>query len=210
MIQNNQEFSLPRELARKTFHIFLLTLPLGYYLLGRWNALKIIAPITAIIFLLDYYRGKNKTIEAIFNKMFGIILRQKEQKDQLLGITWTFLSACAIFLLCEKEIAIISFLILAICDFLAAIVGKTIKSKPFFEKSFAGSCAFYISGVIILFASVAFFNLGFWFFFFALFALFATTIIEARPSYFSIDDNFTIPVSFAAIMTIFDLMWNII
>ncbi len=203
------EFSSGREILRKSFHLLILLLPLAFYELGRWQALAIIAPIALVVGGVDYYRRKNIKLQFYFTKSFNSILRQHELSgEHFCGATWALAAASIIFLICSEEIAITAFVILAISDTFAAIIGRTFPSKPFFEKSTFGSAAFYISGLIVLFACGGMFDSRLWFYLFGFFALFCATIIEARPSFFGVDDNFSVPISFAAIMTVFDFMWN--
>lgn len=209
MENNNEEFSLAREFLRKLFHIILLALPIGYYHFGKQEMLKIITPIFLVILFFDYFRRKNEFIKKIFNAIFGVILRAKEE-GKLSGASFAFAAAVIIFSFAKTEIAIASFLILAICDLSASLIGKSIKSRPFFEKSLAGSLSFYIFGVLILLIIGSHFSLNILFYIFALFSLSMTTIVEARPSLIKIDDNFSIPISFAFFMTVFDLIWGVI
>lgn len=203
------EFSLSREISRKLFHLLILLLPIAFYFFGKWIFLAIIAPITAIVLAVDYFRRTNPKLQLYFQKFFKAILRQHEiAGDKFCGATWALLAASSIFFVCSEEIAVTAFVILAISDTFAAIIGKSFISKPFFEKSTYGSAAFYITGLIVLFACGGMFHSRLWFYLFGFFALFCATIIEARPSFFNVDDNFSVPVSFAAIMTFFDLIWN--
>ena len=207
--QKMTEFSFGRESSRKLFHLLILLFPFAFYELGRWEALTIIAPITLIVLAADYYRRKFPKLQFYFVKFFKLILREHEAKgDRFCGATWALLAATSIFLVCTEEIAITAFVILAISDTCAAMIGRTFPSKPFFEKSTYGSLAFYISGLIVLFACGGMFHSRLWFYLFGFFALFCATVIEARPSFFNVDDNFSVPISFAAIMSVFDLMWN--
>ncbi len=207
----NTQITFTQEIYRKIFHLSMLVFPILYYNLGKWDFLKIIAPLTVAVFLVDYYRHKNDKIKIIFEKYFSIILRQKElETGKLCGATYTMLAACLLALCFKEPIVVTSFLILAICDACASIVGRAFASGPFFEKSVAGSAAFYVSGLIILFFCGAFFDVSLWFYLFGFFALFCTTVIEARPSFLNIDDNFTIPISFALIISAFDLIWGIV
>ncbi len=204
-------FSVGREILRKIFHLILLSFPAFYYFLGQELALKIIAPAAIVVVSFDYLRSKSNVINRIFLFCFGAIMRQKEKDNtRLTGTSYALIAAVIIFLLVKEEIIIASFLILAICDLAASLIGKSIKSRPFYEKSLAGSVAFYIFGILIVFLVGSVYNLGIFYYIFAIIALFFTTIIEARPSLLKIDDNFTIPFTFAFLMSIFDLMWNII
>lgn len=206
-----ETISFKREIFRKIFHLGILVFPFLYYFLHKWTALMVVAPATAAVFLLDYYRDQKPQINFYFTKFFGILLRAHElDGKKLCGVTWGLLAATLIFLVCKEEIVITSFAILAISDAAAALVGRTLVSEPFFEKSFAGSVAFYVSGLLVLFFCGSFFDVGLWFYLFGFFALFAATLVEARPSLFEMDDNFTVPVTFATIMTVFDWMWNYI
>lgn len=202
-------FSFGREVSRKLFHLILLVFPFMLYKLGRWEALMFIAPATLLVLAVDYYRHKNDKLKFYFEKCFKTLLRDHEiTGEHFCGATWALLAATLVFLVSSTEIAVTAFVILAISDTCAAIIGKSYPSKPFFEKSSLGSAAFYISGLIVLFACGAFFDSGVWFYLFGFFALFCATIIEARPSFFNVDDNFSVPVSFASVMTAFDLIWN--
>ena len=123
-------------------------------------------------------------------------------------ISLVFLAACINFLVFKKEIAVTSFSILIISDGLSAIVGKSISSQPFFEKTRAGALAFFISALAVLAVCGAAFHVHLWFYFFGIFSIFCVTMIEARPSLLDIDDNFSIPMAFSFLMTGFDFMWG--
>lgn len=200
---------MAQEIYRKLVHLLLLLIPITYYHFGKWQSLMIFVPISTVFISLDYLRRKNPKIKIIFAKIFGSILREHELTgDKLCGASFVALATCINFSIFTAEIAVTSFAILAICDAVAALVGKSIPSKPFFEKSTAGSVAFFISGTIILFICGGVFDSRFWFYFFGFFALFCVTVIEARPTLFNTDDNFTIPIGFSVIMTFFDVIWN--
>ncbi len=205
----NQQISFSREVIRKLFHLFLLILPIGYHFLGKWRALAVVVPMTGLVLAADHYRNRNLTVKFWFEKFFKPILRSHElEGGKFCGATWVALATCSVFFIGSEEIVVAALAILAICDSAAAIVGRSFVSQPFFEKTRAGSIAFYISGLVVLFFCGAIYESGIWFYLFGFFALFCATIIEARPSFFNIDDNFTIPVSFAVIMMMFNIMWN--
>lgn len=121
-----------------------------------------------------------------------------------------FLSASLTFGLLPKEIAVSGFAILAISDTLASLVGKSVKSQPFFDKTFAGSMAFFISALVVVIINGIIFKTSFLFYFFGFFCALLTTLAEARSKIFDIDDNLLIPVSFGFAMGVFNYMWNFI
>ena len=119
-----------------------------------------------------------------------------------------FFSTIISFKIFPKAIAVTGFVILVISDSLAAIIGKSIESKPFYEKSFAGSTAFFISAVSVVISLGIYFDVKFLFYFFGFLCALFVAILEARPSIFKIDDNFLIPTAFCLPMGFFNFMWN--
>ncbi len=201
--------SVKHEIYRKLFHFLQLIVPIAYCFLERWISVAILGVAVLSFVPLDYMRRKSPVIQQVFLKIFNIILRPHEKTgEKLCGASWAALSAFITFFFFKKEIAVTAFAILAISDALAAIIGRSIPSRPFFEKSLYGAAAFFLSGLVILIYCGMVFEVKLWFYLFGLFALFCVTIIESRPSLMGLDDNFAIPVSFSLIMTFFDLVWN--
>lgn len=200
-----------REIQRKLFHILtILFLPLLYIFMSKKHMLMLIFPLSILIIAADFYRHRIPTIELIFSKAFGHILRETELvQNSWTGASFMAMAALIVFTVCPKSIAICAFSILAVSDCLAALVGKKMTSKEFFEKSTAGSITFGISAIVILIICGIFTHQHLGYYFFGAFAVFATTIIEARPSFFSVDDNLTIPVVFSTVMMFFGLVWNL-
>jgi dolichol kinase len=198
-----------RELSRKAAHFMLILVPITYYFLGKWPSLVIFSILATAIISLDYARRTNPQLNGIFLRIFGPILRDSEMDgSKLCGASWVALAACLNFLLFKPEIAITAFSIMVFSDGIAALVGKSMPSRPFFEKSLLGSVAFFLIGVIVIVTCGIIFDSKSWFYIFGFFALFCVTIVEARPSLFAIDDGFTIPIGYSTIVTFFDLMWN--
>ncbi|MFT6346613.1 MAG: dolichol kinase [Myxococcota bacterium] len=206
-----QEIDYKKEVARKTFHIFtILILPIAYIFLTKKIMLMVILPLSIFIVATDYLRHKSSFINKIFYIIFGRILREADlKKSGRTGASYTATAALLVFALCPKIIAICAFCILAISDGLAALVGKRISSKEFFEKSVAGSSAFGVSALLILTVCGILTNQEFGFYLFGVFAVFVVTILEARPSFLKVDDNFLIPVAFSTIMVLFGFVWNL-
>jgi dolichol kinase len=199
------------EVQRKLFHILtILFLPLIYIFLNKKQMLALVIPISCLIIAADFYRHKSTKIQLIFSKAFGHILRKSElEQNSWTGAGYMAMAALIVFIICPKSIAICAFSILAVSDCLAALVGKKMTSKEFFEKSTAGSITFGVSAFLILIICGIFTHQSFAYYLFGVFAVFATTIIEARPSFFSIDDNLTIPLVFSTVMMFFGLVWNL-
>jgi len=201
--------NLINELKRKSLHFLLILIPILFCIFGKTLSMIILIPLTCAIVWLDYMRFKNQKIHDIFTKFFRNILRPHELEERkLCGVSFVALSASLNFLIFPKEIAVIGFTILVISDSLAAIIGKSIVSQPFYEKSFAGSTAFFISAVAVVIILGIYFDVKFLFYFFGFLCALFVAVLEARPSIFKIDDNFLIPTAFCLPMAFFNLMWN--
>jgi dolichol kinase len=203
---NSSHFSFKQEIYRKINHLLIAILPISYFFLDKKILLYFLVPVCFFIIITDYYRHKFEIIAKIFNVIFVKILRDHESK-KLTGASYFAMAALLIFSFFPKEIAINAFLILAISDALAAIIGKKIKSRPFFEKSLAGSLAFGVSALFITTIVALIFSVNFIYYLFALPAIYATTLVEARPKLLNMDDNFTIPVTFSVVLLIFNMIW---
>lgn len=202
----SNQISLKQEIWRKSNHLLIAILPISYIFLSKFILLCAIIPVCLGIIIADFWRQKNEKVALIFNKIFGKILREHE-KNNLCGASYFSFAALVIFGFFPKIIAINAFLILAICDSLAAIIGRSMQTRPFFEKSVAGSLAFFISALVIIGVTGAIFKQDILYYLFGAIAIVVTTIIEARPSLLNLDDNITIPFAFSLTLLAFNTIW---
>jgi dolichol kinase len=194
---------------RKLLHFCLIFIAIFFCYFGKWKTIIILAPITAIVVSLDYMRATNLQINNIFLRYFGKVLKPHEEDgDKLCSVSYTLIATCITFFLFKKEIALTGFLIMAISDGLSGLVGRAVPSVGFFEKTASGSLVFLISAIVILVSCAIHFHMGFWFYLFGFFSVLCVTIIEARPSFLSVDDNLSIPLAFCILMTGFHFMWG--
>jgi len=202
---------IKQELYRKLFHILLFIIPVFFIKLGKNDFLRIFIPISAIIIMLDYYRCRSDKFNEIASNIFKTIMRDKEiNQKKLSGVSWVFGGALINFLIFDAIIAVTGFCILIFADAMAAIIGKSIKSSQFYEKSRAGSLAFFLTSVLVILFSGLYFECRPLFYFFAIFIASFITFIEASPSFFIVDDNLSIPLTFGICMTLLDFMWHIL
>lgn len=202
----NRQIDLTQEIQRKLFHLIIAILPILYFFLSKTLLLFILVPICSVIILVDHFRHQNPKLARIFNRIFTPLLRDHEKKGYT-GATYFSIAALITFILFSKTIAINAFLILAISDSCAAIFGKKIISKKFFEKSMAGSLAFFLSAVIIVIFVGIIFKENIFYYLFAIISALVATIIEARPNLLKLDDNLTIPLSFSLVFMAFATIW---
>jgi len=200
------------EISRQLVHISGVIFILLAQFVGQ---LIIVYFFLAAAFFLIYseyirleQRRMNKLIDYMDSKLRGIAtgLERPHVKRHFMGAFWFYTGCGFTFLIFPFQIATIACLLLAVSDAFSTLVGHRYgKTKFVGNKSFEGSLAFLISGLIVLP-----FLINFWIAFAAvLVGLAAELIPDIKPleklkRSHIIDDNYLIPLlSAAAIYIIF-------
>ena len=190
MIQRSEYF-------RKIIHIFNLVIPFTYlfFLESRFQALRILVPLTLFAIVLEYLRVRSAVIKKIFNNFLKSMLRIHEMDGKYTGATWIFISSTLTIAIFPKEIAIISLVYMNLGDTIAGLVGRKFGKTKFYNKSIEGSLA----GLIVCLLSGYLVNLTL-----PLVVVFsgafAAMFIELLPM--PIDDNLSVPLFAGTIMVI--------
>ena len=177
--------SLKKELQRKSFHQLALLIPAVYWFSSKSFVLTLLIPVTLIIISVDLARLRFPAIGRLFNRIFGIVMRQHEYR-RMTGSSYLFSGAVIVIFLFPKSHVILSLLILTISDTAAAVIGRSYGRHKFFEKSWEGSGVFLLTALLIGFALPDLHWSE------AIAGAVIATFIEALPA--PIDDNFSIPV----------------
>lgn len=192
---------------RKTIHLFSSVIPLMYIFWGSWEFyVYALSVLSAVMVLIDFFRYKDRNFNQFYMRALGNILRTHElnkRKTIFTGGTYLIIAFLICVLIFPRQIAIISMLILSVCDSAAAISGKIFGKKRIKNKTLEGSIGFFITGVLIIFLTPKMSD-SFSEYYIALTALVLTTLFELIP--LRIDDNFSIPVFFGAVYL---LLFNI-
>jgi dolichol kinase len=150
--------------------------------------------------VLDLARYYNKTGARLFYKYFGWLLRNyeiDEKRKRLNGASNILISAIICIIVFPKLIVVTAFAILIISDSSAALIGRRFGKHKFFKKSLEGSIAFFISAIIVSFATPKLLtpNVDYKIleYSFAIIAASVGTVMEA--SSVVVDDNYTVPLS---------------
>ena len=201
--------NISQELKRKLFHLLSLFFPATVVFLEKFYALALFSLLFISILLVEFLRFKilrnqdradrSKTsliIDRILG-FFATIMRPEEISGKKpLGITYLVTASIICFAFFDTKIAVIAFVILAIADANAAIIGKSFTSGKFFAKSRLGSLAFFISAVLISIAGHYAIDGSMSLLIIFIIATFFITFIEACNIGPDIDDNLTIPLGF--------------
>jgi diacylglycerol kinase (CTP) len=199
------------EIYRKLFHFCLVLLPISFLLIKNKKIFFIfLFTATFLIVLIDLIRAKYNGLNKIFVAIFGKIMRDYEiNQSKLTGLSYVFISASIVFYFAKPVVSVMSFFILAIADGFASIVGKSIKSRAFFQKTLAGSITFFLLAVIVILISGYYFNYrNISFYFYGLLAVIFATALESRSDTLNLDDNCSVPIGFSLSLSFLDAMWH--
>jgi len=172
------------------FPVLALFIPKGMLLV-------ILGTVTAIFVTWEIVRFAFPSVNRWMMSHFGVILKE-EEGFRLTGSTYLLLSSLAVFVLFDKYVAIASLLFLSIGDLMATVIGGKYGRRIVFNKSLEGSLACLasclligmavtkVSPVMVLPVAVV--------------GAASATIVELLP--IPVDDNLTIPLFSAGIMTL--------
>jgi dolichol kinase len=190
------------EYIRKAIHQFSMLIPVIYYFTPRDTAIKILILLTFGFVSVDIMRYYSPTIQKLFYKLFGFILRQHERDHKmknLNGATWVFISALVCVIIFPKFIVINAFAILILSDASAAIFGRRFGKHRFFKKSLEGTIAFIIASIPVVLIAPKVQGLPGEYIITMVSAV-VGGIVEAASTDLKVDDNLSIPVSIGATM----------
>lgn len=192
---------LKSELKRKTIHLLSSAVPFSYYYFERNTLLIILLASVVLMILIDFFRKKDGIVREKYNYHLGDILRTHESDGSRIfftGGTYIVISFFLCILIFEKNIAILSMLIIVFSDTAAAITGKLSGRHFIGKKTIEGSIAFFVTGLIIfllVMKNSADFRLSQ-----GVIALFLTAFFELIP--LKIDDNISVPLFFGTVFSL--------
>jgi len=153
--------------------------------------------MTALFVAWEIARFTSPSINQWMVTRLGKIMKS-EERFRPTGSTYLLLSSIAVFVLFDRYVAITSVLFLSVGDFMAAVIGEKFGRRRISDKSLEGSLACLgsclliglvmsrVSPVLVLPAAIA--------------GAISATLVELLP--IPIDDNITIPLFSAGIMTL--------
>ncbi|MEN3038579.1 MAG: dolichol kinase [Candidatus Kryptonium sp.] len=197
------------EYIRKAIHQFSMLIPVIYYFTPRDLAIKILIVLTLGFLTVDVVRYYNPTIQKLFYRFFGFILRHHERDHRvknLNGATWVFISALVCVIIFPKFIVINAFAILILSDASAAVFGRKFGKHKFFKKSLEGTIAFILAAIPVVLLAPKVQNLPGEYIITMVSAI-VGGIIEAASIDLKVDDNLLIPVSIGTTMWILYLIF---
>ncbi len=201
MKNDSAKINLSKELKRKVIHLSSSVIPVSYYFIERNPLLIFLTAAFAAMVIIDILRIRSGFVKRIYGKFLGDILRPHENESERIyftGGTYIILAFLLCTLIFEKNIAILSMLIIVFCDTAAAIAGKVYGKHYIGNKTLEGSISFFLTGVVLFFLVIKpdnFILAGS-----GIFSLLIITVFELLPV--KIDDNISIPLTFGILFSL--------
>lgn len=201
-LQNNWK-SIKKEIRRKAVHLSSLWIPYIIYILPGQTAVCLFLFLLIGDFIFEYgyykrYRWARKTFGSLFYKT----LRNKEitnEKFHPTGSIYVLTAALICSYFFNKYAAIIGLTVMLVADSAAALVGKAYgRIKIYKNKTLEGTLAFFFSAVLvnIILSTIHPFGM------YSVLACSAATLAELFEDKIRIDDNLSVPLLTACILSL--------
>ncbi len=190
---------------RKFYHCLMGVVCFGLYAFAvtREQALWLLATVGGSFVFCDVVRFRFPKLNSLTLRVFGRVMRREELRS-VSGNSFFILGLLTLVLFFPKPIVLLGTLFLAFGDPSAAIFGSLYgKHKLVGKKSVEGALAnFFVVGLVTLVTALAYFRLPVdSAILLAVGGACISVVVELIP--FPIDDNFTIPVGSAVLLTFF-------
>lgn len=190
--------TIQNEYIRKAIHIGFTSSIVMISFLAKTEAILLLAMTTILMLVYENVRKNTKFRQILKNLKLIDILRQHENTS-LTGASYVILATLICYFLFSKDIFILSMLTLGWADSAAALIGRKFGNSE--SKSLIGSCAFLLTCYILILSYAYFFNLQ-KLIIAGLISGLVATITERYSIKIGLDDNLSVPVSFALSMQI--------
>jgi glycerol-3-phosphate acyltransferase PlsY len=197
-LTTNQRQNMQGKRWRRLWHLLGGSFfPITALFIPREILLIILGALTGIFVAWEISRFAFPGVNRWMVLHLRVILKE-EERFRLTGTTYLLLSSLAVFLLFDKYVAIASLLFLSIGDLMATVIGEKFGKRIVFNKSLEGSFACLVSclviGIVMTRAGPAVVLPV------AIVGAVSATIVELLP--IPVDDNLTIPLFSAGMMTL--------
>lgn len=201
-LQNTQK-SIKKEIRRKAVHLSSLWMPVMIYILPQQTAVCLFLCLLIGDFIFEYgYYKRYHWARKIFGSLFYKTLRNEEmlgRKFHPTGSIYVLTAALICSYFFNKYTAIIGLTVMLVSDSAAALVGKTYgRIKIYKNKTLEGTLAFFFSAVLVNIILSGIHPFGIY----SILACGAATLAELFEDKIKIDDNLSVPLLTAGILSL--------
>ena len=202
LMKNTNILPFKNEVYRKSIHLLSSLIPIAYIFFNKKLIFTLVFFLFLILLIIEVFRFRKNLISLYFNKILGSVVRNYEQSS-VMSATLLVMAALFCIIFFDRQVSIISLLILSVSDSLAAIFGlKYGHIRIINNKSLEGTYAFIISALAILFFTHFYLNFSIPLFTGILSIVIVSIIEHVTPTKF---DNITTPISSCLLLTLFNL-----
>lgn len=180
-------------------------MPLCIALFGSQVAVILFLIALVAVALFEILRRQEHALGRMLHTLFAPVLRTFELSDspKLTGAMYMLIGAVLVTALAPADVAMTALAVLMISDSCAALIGKRWGRHPIAGKSMEGSAAFLLSAICItslvgLLAEHAYSS----FLLSGIAASIVATLVELYTARIRMDDNLSIPISFAGVQSL--------
>lgn len=180
-------------------------IPAIYLQIEHQTGIMVLLGMTLTSLLIDVLLHYHGPTRRLMLRVFGAMLRPHERTSErflLTGASWVLIAATLTFSLFPEVISVTAFTVLIVSDTVAALVGRRFGTRRFFDKSLVGSISFAVSaiGVVAFYGNL--FTAPISFVVCGIVASVVASTVEASSTRLKVDDNLSIPFSFAITMVL--------
>jgi len=205
--RTEHQISYASELGRKSIHLSSLLIPITYLRIDHVTGIGILLAMTAVSLLIDILRRYHAPSRRILMSLVGPLLREHELTDgplRLTGATWVLIAATLTLGAFPTIVGVTAFTVLIVSDTFAALIGRRFGRRRFLDKSIVGSTAFAVTGMVVVAVYGWIYAVPASFWVAGAAASVVSAVVEAGSVRLRMDDNITIPFSFAITMLLSD------
>lgn len=154
---------------------------------------------------IDVARRYHAPTRTMLTHLVGPLLRAHETDQSrltLTGASWVLIAATLTLSAFPTIVGVTAFTVLIVSDTSAALIGRRFGQRPFLDKSLVGTTAFAVSGIAVVAFYAVTYDLPVPFMIWGIIAAVVSSIVEAGSVRLHLDDNITIPFSFAVTMMV--------
>ena len=213
MTGNKAQITYSSEVARKGIHLASLLIPIIYLQLDHVLGLAIVLAMTAVSITLDMLMHYNASTRRVLLAVVGPLLRKHELREDrfyLTGASWVLIAASMSFGVFPTIIGVTAFTVLIVSDTFAALIGRAYGERAFLDKSFVGTVTFITTAMIVVLTYAGIYDTPWTFIVAGSIASVVGGVTEAASTRLRIDDNISIPLSFAITMWVLTALISIV
>ncbi len=184
------------EIKRKSFHCLSLLPTFAYSVFAKNVMICMFVALAAFAFFIDLLRLYFPN----FNKMLIVFkidsLLREHERNKISAFTYTMLGMLICVFFSTKEIFYLAANIMIFSDTAAAIIGKTLGKKQLFKgKTIAGTIAFFLTSLLVVFLVYLSFEQTINFLIAGIITSFFATIVELYSKNMYVNDNLAIMIA---------------